>query len=334
MNKRRELVLALGAAALVSPLGSFAQPQGKVWRVGLLSSESAVRFGNGNRVAAFRAGMRDLGYEEGRNLVIEFRWADGNYDQLPELAAELVRLKVDVLVTHAILPLRAAMNATTTIPIVTATSGDLVGQGIVTNLARPGGNMTGEIFFVVELAAKRVQLLRDALPRLTQVGVLLDAFAGTGAGSGAALFVQAMETTARAVNLTLHFFPVLGPREFEAAFAAMFQQRVGAVAIPDSPMFISNPTVLSELAAKRKLPSIGPVDFALAGGLMSYGVDFPAMWYRAATFVDKIFKGTNPGDIPIEQANRFEMIVNMKTASALGLKIPQSILVQATKVIE
>ena len=193
MNKRRELVLALGAGALVSPLGSFAQQQGKVWRIGFLSSESAARFGNGNRVDAFRAGLRDLGYEEGKNFVIEFRWADGNYDQLPELAAELVRLKVDVLVTHAILPLRAAMNATTTIPIVTATSGDLVAQGFVTNLARPGGNMTGEIFFVVELAAKRVELLKDALPRLTQVAVLLNA---DGDG-GAALFLQAMETTAR-----------------------------------------------------------------------------------------------------------------------------------------
>ena len=330
MNKRRELIIALGASALVAPLGAFAQPQGKVWRVGFLSSESNARFGNGNRVAAFRAGLRDLGYEEGKNLVIEFRWADGNYDQLPELAAELVRLKVDLIVTHAILPLRAAMNATTTIPIVTANSGDLVAQGIVTNLARPGGNMTGEVSFVVELAAKRIELLKDALPRLTQAAVLLD---GTNP-RGAALLVQAMETTARVVSLTLHMFPVSGPREFEAAFAAMVKRRLGAVAIPDSPMFISNPAVLAELAAKHKLPSIGPVDFALAGGLMAYGVDFPAMFYHAATFVDKIFKGTKPGDIPIEQATRFEMLVNMKTAKALGIKIPGSILLQATKVIE
>lgn len=330
MNKRRELIIALGASALVAPLGSFAQQQGKVWRVGFLSSESNARFGNGNRVAAFRSGLRDLGYEEGKNLVIEFRWADGNYDQLPELAAELVRLKVDVLVTHAILPLRAAMNATTVIPIVTATSGDLVAQGFVTNLARPGGNMTGEIFFVVELAAKRVELLKEALPQLTQVGVLLN----MDASGGAALFVEAMETTARKLNLTLHFFPVSGPREFEAAFAGMLQQRVGAVAIPDSPVFISNPMVLTELTAKHKLPSIGPVDFALAGGLMSYGVDFPAMWYRAATFVDKIFKGTKPGDIPIEQATNFEMVVNTQTAKALGIKIPQAILVRVTKLIE
>ena len=311
-------------------LGASAQQQAKVWRIGFLSSESPTRFGNGNRVGPFRAGLRDLGYEEGKNFVIEFRWADGNYDQLPELAAELVRLKVDVLVTHAILPLRAAMNATTTIPIVTASSGDLVAQGFVTNLARPGGNMTGEIFFVVEIAAKRVELLKNALPRITQVAALLN----DDGGGGAALFLQAMESRAHALNLTLHNFPVSGPREFESAFAAMIKQRVDAVAIPDSPMFISNPTVLAELAGKHRLPSIGPGDVALAGGLMSYGVDFPGMWYRAATFVDKIFKGTKPGDIPIEQATRFEMIVNMKTAKALGIKIPQSILVQATKVIE
>ena len=330
MNNRRKLIITLGAGALVAPFGSSAQQQGKVWRVGFLSSESAARFGNGNRVEAFRAGLRDLGYEEGKNLVIEFRWADGNYDQLPELAAELVRLKVDLIVTHAILPLRAAMNATTTIPIVTASSGDLVAQGFVTNLARPGGNMTGEIFFVVELAAKRVELLKDALPRLTQVAVLLN----DDGSSGAALFLQAMQTRARSLSLVMHSFPVSGPSKFEAAFAAMVKQRVGAVAIPDSPMFISNPSLLAELAAKHRLPSIGPNDVALAGGLMSYGVDFPGMWYRAATFVDKIFKGTKPGDIPIEQATRFEMIVNMKTAKALGIKIPQSILVQATEVIE
>ena len=330
MNKRRELIIALGASALASPLGSFAQPQGKVWRVGFLSSESNARFGNGNRVAAFRAGMRGVGYEEGKNLIIEFRWADGNYDQLPELAAELVRLKVDVIVTHATLPLRAAMNATTTIPIVTANSGDVVAQGIVTNLARPGGNVTGEIFFIFELGAKRIELLKGTLPQLTQAAVLLNA----DASSGAALFVPPMETTARTVNLTLHMFPVSGPRDFEAAFETMVKQRLGAVAITDAPMFISNPTVLAELAARHNLPSIGPNDFALAGGLMAYGVDFPAMWYHAATFVDKIFKGTKPGDIPIEQATRFEMLVNMKTAKALGIKIPQSILIQATKVIE
>jgi putative tryptophan/tyrosine transport system substrate-binding protein len=235
-----------------------------------------------------------------------------------------------LLVTHAILPLRAAMNATMTIPIVTASSGDLVALGFVTNLARPGTNVTGEIFFVTELAAKRVELLKEALPGLTQVAVLSNA----DASGSAAQFAQAMETRTRSLNLTSHNFTVPGPHEFEDAFAAVVKQRIGAVAISDSPMFVSNPTVLAELAAKRRLPSIGPSDVALAGGLMSYGVDFSAMWYRAATFVDKIFKGTKPGEIPIGQTTRFEMIVNMKTAKALGTKIPQTIPVQATKVIE
>ena len=327
---RRTFIGSVAIGVLAMPLGASAQQQAKVWRIGFLSSESAARFGSGNREEAFRAGLRDLGYEEGKNFVIEFRWADGNYDQLPELAAELVRLKVDLLVTHAILPLRAAMNATTTIPIVTASSGDLLAYGIVTNLSRPGGNMTGEIFFTVELAAKRVELLKDTLPRLTQVAALLPE-EGTG---GAALFLQAMETTARSLNLTLHKFPVSGPREFEAAFAAMVKQQVGAVAIADAPMFISNPTVIAELAAKARLPLIGPKDVALAGGLMSYGVDFPGMWYRAASFVDRIFKGTKPGDIPIEQATRFELVINLKTAKALGLTIPQSVLLRADEVIQ
>ena len=327
MKNRRKLIFALGAGALVSPLSSFAQPQTKVWRIGYLSSETASS--QRPRVEALRAGLRELGYEEGKNLVIDFRWAEGNHNRLPELAAELVRLKVDLLVTHAVLPLRAAKNATTTIPIVFPASGDVIALGFVTNLARPGGNMTGAIFFNRELAAKRVELLKDALPRLTQVAVLVNADSPT-----TPLVLQAMEATARASKVSLHKFPVRGPHEFEAAFASMLKKRVGAVAITDDPMFFSNAEVIAELAAKHRLPSVGPSSLAVAGGLMSYGVDFPAMWRRAATFVDKILKGTKPGDIPIEQATRFEMFVNMKTAKALGIKIPNLILVRADRMIE
>jgi putative ABC transport system substrate-binding protein len=327
MKNRRKLIVALGASALAAPLASFAQPQGKVWRIGFLHSESLATAQE--RVGPFRTGLRELGYEEGKNLVIEIRWADGKYDRLPELAAELVRLKVDVLVTHGTIPLRAAMNATKTIPIVTATSGDVVGLGFVTNLARPGGNMTGAIFFATELAAKRVELLKDALPRLTQVAVLLNAD-----GPGAPLTLKAMETAARSLKVTLHKFPVRGPHEFEAAFAAMVKKRVSALAIPDDPMFIANPTALAELAIKRRLPSAGFNGFTEGGGLMSYGANFPGMFRRAATFVDKILKGTKPGDIPIEQATRFEMVVNLKTAKALGIKIPNVVMVRADRVIE
>ena len=327
MINRRKLIVALGAGALAAPFGAFAQPQGKVWRIGILHSESLAR--SGDRVDAFRAGLRELGYEEGKNYVIEIRWAEGKNDRLPELAAELVRLKVDVIVTHGTIPLRAAMNATTTIPIVLSNGGDVLALGVVTNLARPGGNMTGGIFFNRELAAKRVELLKDVLPRLTQVAVLSNPN-----NPSAPLALQLMEATARSLKVTLHKFPVRSPQEFDGAFAAMIKKRVGALAIPDDPMFIGNPTMIADLATKHRLPSIGPSEIAVAGGLMSYGVDFNGLWRRAATFVDKILKGTKPGDIPIEQATRFEMFVNMKTAKTLGIKIPNLILVRADRVIE
>lgn len=327
MNNRRKLLIALGASALTAPFVSFAQQQGKVWRVAYLSSESASS--QRSRIEALRAGLRDLGYEEGKNLVLEFRWAEGKNDRLPELAAELVRLEVDVIVTHGVLPVRAAKNATATIPIVFASSGDVVSLGFVPNLARPGGNMTGGIFFVYELAAKRIELLKDVLPRLTAVAVPLNPDS-----PGAPQFLPMMEATARSSKVTLHKFPVRGPHEFEAAFAAMVKQRVGAVVFVDDPMFIANSTTLVQLAAKRRLPSIGFNEIAVAGGLMGYGVNFDGMYRRAAFFVDKILKGTKPGDIPIEQATRFEMIVNQKTAKTLGIKFPNSILVRADKVIE
>jgi putative ABC transport system substrate-binding protein len=327
MNHRRKLLAALGAGVFTSPLAAFAQPQGKVWRIGFLHSESLAR--TQERVDAFRAGLRELGYEEGKNYAIEFRWADGKNDRLPDLAADLVRLKVDVIVTHGTIPLRAAMNATTTIPIVTATSGDVLAMGLVTNLARPGGNMTGAIFFALELAAKRIELLQDVLPRLTQAAVLVNADS-----PATPLLLQSMEATARSLKVTLHKFPVRGPQEFDSVFAAMVKKRVGAVAMPDDPMFQNNPKVIAELAAKSKLPSIGSSDVALAGGLMSYGANFPGMFHRAAYFVDKIFKGAKPGDIPIEQATRFELIINKKAAKALGITFPNSILVRADKVIE
>ena len=327
MNNRRKLIIALGAGALAAPLASFAQQQGKVWRVAYLSSESA----SSHRlvVEALRAGLRDLGYEEGKNLVLEFRWAEGKLDRLPELAAELVRLKVDVIVTHGSLPVRAAKNATATIPIVFASSGDVVALGFVSNLARPGGNMTGGIFFAAELAAKRIELIKEVLPRLTAVAWLVNPDSPS-----AQLASQAMEATARSLQVTPHQFPVRGPHEFEAAFAAMVKKRVGAVVLTDDPMYLANSTTLVQLAAKHMLPSIGHVSIPVAGGLMSYGVNFFDMFRRAAYFVDKILKGTKPGDIPIEQATRFELVINLKTAKALGITIPKTVLFRADRVIE
>ena len=327
MVSRRRLLIALGASSLSAPRPSFAQQQGKVWRIGFLSSESPSSYRT--RVEALRAGLRDLGYEEGKNLVIEFRWAEGKNDLLPELAAELVRLKVDVLVTHGTIPLRAAKNATATIAIVFATSGDVIAMGFVTSLARPGGNMTGSIFFASELNAKRIEILKEVFPRITQVGVLSNQ--GNPANSA---MLQTMQTTARSLKVTLHEFPVRGPREFDSALSAMVKQRVGAVVFNEDPMFLANGKLIADLAAKRRLPSIAGSEFVEAGGLMSYGVNLLGLYRRAAFFVDKILKGTKPGDIPIEQATRFELIVNLKTAKALGVNIPQTLLQRADKVIE
>ena len=327
MNKRRKLIVTIGAGALATPLGSFAQQPAKMYRIGFLSSESPSSYRT--RVEALRAGLHELGYEGGKNLVIEFRWAEGKNDRLPELAAELVRLKVDLIVTHGSILLRAAQNATTTIPIVFATSNDVIGMGFVTSLARPGGNMTGSIFFASELNAKRIELLKEAFPPITRVAVLRNQDSTV-----VTPMLQMMQTTAQSLKVTLHEFPVRGPHEFDAAFSAMVKQKVGAVVFSEDPMFLANIAALAVLAATRKLPSIGGNEFVEAGGLMSYGADLLGLYRRAAYYVDKILKGAKPGDIPIEQVSRFELIVNLRTAKALGVAIPQSVLTRATRVIE
>jgi putative ABC transport system substrate-binding protein len=327
MNNRRKLFMALGAGALAAPFASFAQQPGKVWRIGFLSSESPSSYRT--RVEPLRAGLRERGYEEGRNLAIEFRWAEGKTELLPALAADLVRLKVDVIVTHGVLPVRAAQTATATIPIVFASTGDAVALGFAANLARPGGNLTGSVFFNLELNAKRVELIKEVLPGIAQLAVLVNPDS-----PNRRLLIQAMDDAVRSVKVNLQMHPVRKPGEFEGAFAAMAKQRAGAVVVNDDPMFISHATALAALAAKRRMPAIGFTELAEAGGLMSYGVNFPAMWRRAGIFVDKILKGARPGDIPIEQATTFELVINLKTAKALGIKIPQSILVRADKVIE
>ena len=332
---RRRLMLAsaslpalawAGAGALINPYLSLAQAQQKVWRIGFLSSESAA--GLRTRVEALRAGLRDVGYVEGKNLVVEFRWAEGKDARLPELAAELVRLNIDVLVTHA-QGVRAAKQTTTTIPIVMAASSDPVALGLVASLARPGGNITGSTFFPMELAAKRIELLKDAFPRITQVAVLVDL-----GSTVRSTDLQAMETAARSLKVTLHEFGVRGPHEFESAFAAMVKKRIGAVAVMEQPMFLVNAKAIADLAAKQRLPLIGNGEVAEAGGLIGYGANLIDLWHRAAYFVDRIFKGAKPGDLPIEQPTRFEFVVNLKTAKALGITLPQVIMVRANKVIE
>ncbi len=328
MINRRKLIIALGAGALAAPLAAFAQlPAARMHRIGFLGSASAATYAR--QLEGLRAGLRELGYVEGKNLVIEFRWAEGNYDRLPELAAELVGLKVDLIVTHGTPGTRAAKQVTTTIPIVMAVSGDAVTTGLVASFARPGGNITGSSHFSPELNAKQLELLKDALPRIRRVAVLFNS--GNAVNATA---LQAMEVTAKSLKLELQPFDVRSPGDFNSAFAEMSKRRVEAVAIVDDPMLIANAGAIASLAAKHRIPSIGFSALAEAGGLMAYGVNFPELFRRAALFVDKILKGAKPSDIPVEQPTKFDMIVNMKTAKALGIKIPNSILVRTDKVIK
>ncbi|MGC1706920.1 MAG: ABC transporter substrate-binding protein [Pseudolabrys sp.] len=293
---------------------------------------AAIGEGLSDRVSGFAQcwqPARDLGYQEGRDFVIEYRWADGNYDRLPTLVEDLIRLKVDVIVTHGTPGVLAAKQATTTIPIVMAVVGDALGSGIVSSLARPEGNVTGLTFFNPELAAKRLELLKEAMPELSDVGILLNL---TNPMNEPVL--PQMTRVAQPLKLELHQFDVRAPTEFEGAFAAMAAKRVGALVVIDDAILLSNSSAVAALALKQRLPACGWSDFAIDGGLMAYGVDFLDMFRRAATFVDKILKGAKPGDLPIERSTKFETIVNLKTAKALGLTIPYNLVARADQVIE
>src|SRR5262245_2002282 len=329
--QRREFITLLGGAATASlgwPRPVFAQqPPTKVFRIGFLGLPTANSLPK--RPEAFRSGLRYLGYREGRDFVIEYRWADGNYDQIPSLLDDLIRLKVDVIVTHGTPGVLAAKRATTTIPIVCAVVGDALGSGIVSSLARPDGNVTGLTFFNPELAAKRLELLKEILPELTDVAILLNS-----ANPINDPILPHMSSMAQPLKLGLHQFDARSPANFEAAFAEIAAQRIGALVVIEDAMLIANASAVAALALKHRLPSCGWPDFATGGGVMGYGVDFPDMFRHAATFVDKILKGAKPGDLPIERATKFEIIVNLKTAKAIGLTIPYNLLVRANDVIE
>jgi len=264
-----------------------------------------------------------------RDFVIEYRWADGDYDRLPALLDDLIRIKVDVIVTHGTPGVLAAKRATTTIPIVCAVVGDALASGIVSSLARPGGNVTGLTFFNPELAAKRLELLKEVLPDLTDVGILLNS-----ANPINDPILPQMSSIAKPLKLGLHQFDARGPADFEAAFAAMAAKRVGALVVIEDAMLISNAPAVAAFALKQWLPSCGWPDFATGGGVMGYGVDFPELFRHAATYVDKILKGAKPGDLPVQRATKFEIVVNLKTAKTLGVSIPYALLVRANEVIE
>jgi putative tryptophan/tyrosine transport system substrate-binding protein len=319
--------ITLALVGLLSPVAAEAQQAAKVARIGYLVTNLVV---NPHLHEAFRQGLRDLGYVEGRNLVIEYRDAEGKPERLPALAAELVALKVDVIVTGGgTPPALAAKQATTTIPIVMAGVGDAVATGLVSSLARPGGNITGLTDFVPELTAKRLELLKQAVPRTRRVGILVN----LDNPSHVAVF-KALESTAKSLNVELQTFEARGPNDFERAFSRMAKSRVDAIVVTQDSLFNANVRAIAALAAQRRLASSGTRAFAEAGGAIGYGMNFPANLHRAAYFVDKILKGAKPSDLPVEQPTKFELVVNLKTAKTLGLTIPQSLLLRADQVIE
>jgi putative ABC transport system substrate-binding protein len=283
------------------------------------------------RVDAFRAGLHDLGYVEGKNVVIDFRFAEGQYERLPELAAELVRLKVDVIVTHSGLGALAAKRATAAsqIPVVMTNVPDAVGSGIVASLARPGGNITGDTFFVTELVAKRLELLKDAIPRVRRVAVLVNPD-----NPNVGLSLQSMAVAAKVLNVVLVRFDARGAADLDGTFAAMAKESVDALTVVEDPVFIANFKRIAERAVMQRLPSISFVEFPDAGGLLGYGADFLALYRRAPYFVDKILKGAKPADIPIERPTKFEFVINMKTAKAIGLAVPAATRLRADREIQ
>ena len=329
MNTRRKLVIAIGAGAL-APRASFAQAPGKVWRVGFLSVRHLDFVDSDFVYGPFTQGMRKLGYVEGKNLVIEWRSAEGKAERLPELAAELVRLKVDVLATFGTPASLAAQKVTTTIPMVMISVGDPVGAGLVKSLARPGGNSTALSTMTADLGPKLLEMLLSMAPKVTRVAILVNP-----ANAYLAGLLKSIQAAAQQLGAKIQPVEAGTPQEIANGFAAMARQKAGALIVPLEQLFQQQKNQIVELVAKHRLPSIGAyAEYAEAGGLMSYGQNVGENFRRAATHIDKIFKGANPGEIPVEQPTRFEMVVNIKTAKALGLKVPQSILILATKVIE
>lgn len=321
---RRQFISALGGATVALPAATHAQ-QAKVPRLGFLGPASPTGF----QVEALRAGLRDFGYVEGRNVTIEYRFAEGQYDRLPALANELVRLNVDVIVTHSTPGTQAAKAATSTIPIVMALAGDAIALGLVSNLARPDGNVTGSTFFNPELMTKRLELLKELPTAMSRIAVLLNPDNPVNE-----VIIPAMEETAKPLGMELTKFYAREPNEFERVFADTANQKLDAVVIEDDPILIVNAKALALLAISRRIPAISHPEFGVAGGLMAYGVNFFDLFRRSGYFVDQILKGAKPGDLPVERPTKFELVINLATAKSLGLNISPMLLARADKVVE
>jgi ABC-type uncharacterized transport system substrate-binding protein len=299
----------------------------RVHRIGFLGSATAA--GSTEEVESLRTGLREFGYVEGANIAIEFRWAEGVYNRLPHLVSELISTNVEVLVTHGTPGTRVAKQATTTIPIVMAISGDAVATGLVSNLARPEANLTGSTYFLPQLNAKRLELLKEACPSISHPAALSNPD-----NPVSRPIIPAMQTAAASLSLTLEVARAQSPNEFDLAFASMSKSRVDSVVVTEDGEFAAHFRAIAALSLTHKLPSIGATEYAEAGGLIGYGVDILSLYRRAAYFVDRILKGTKPTDLPIEQPSRFELTISRTTAKGLGLTIPQSFLSRADKLID
>jgi putative ABC transport system substrate-binding protein len=327
--ERRAFIVAMSGGLLAAPLAAEAQQSGKVYRIGLLdfSEADAARQAWWN---GFRQQMRELGYVEGQNITFEPRWAQGEDGRIPKLVAELVGLKVDLIVTGGQSAAIGAKKATSTIPIVMASGSDPVAVGLVASLRQPGGNVTGMTTINSELAAKRLEFLRIVAPRASRIAILWDE-----RSPGARLTVDGTEAAAKTAGLIIQSVPVGSAAGLEAAFATVVRGRAGALIVVGAAKLFSYRKRIAELAVKHRLATVVSTrEYAEAGCLVSYGVDNPDMFRRAAVYVDKILKGAKPGDLPIEQPTKFELIINLKTAKALGLTISQSLLVRADEVIQ
>ena len=325
-QKTARVIAALALGVVLAPVAAAAQQPAKVPRIGYLRAEKPPAVD----IAAFQLGLRERGYVDGENIIIEYRWAEGNEERLRLLVAELIRLKVDLIVTSAPAATRAAKEATTTIPIVMVLVADPVAFGFVASLARPGGNITGFAYLLPELSGKRLELLKDTLPTLSRVAVLWNA-----ANPYKPHDLREVQAVASALRVTLHTFPVRGPNDFDDAFTAAVKARARGLLTLEDPFTVAHRKRIVDLALRHRLPAVYAVrPFVDAVGLMSYGPDRADQNRRAATFVDKILKGAKPADLPVEQPTRFELVINMKTARALGLTIPPSVLIRTDQVIQ
>jgi putative tryptophan/tyrosine transport system substrate-binding protein len=319
--------LLLSLALFAMPLAAEAQPVGKVSRIGVLTLSVAFSMPT---FQAFRQGLRDQGYLEGKHVTLEFRFANGSPEKLADMAAELVRMKVDVIVTESVLAAREARNATGTIPIVTAVHGDPVGAGLAASVTRPGGNVTGLSLLAPELSGKRLQLLKEIHPKATRVALIWNVN-----NVAASRYLAESRSAARSLGLEIQSVEVAAPADLSTAFDVVTAARPSAyMTLPDG-MLLAHANRFVEFAARARIPALFPdQEFAVAGGLMAYGPSLAASFRQAATYVVKILKGANPADLPIEQPTKFELVINLKTAKALGLTIPPSLMMRADQLIE